>query len=91
MTKFRGLLQWFNNEVVVPTLEVMQKLIEFLHDKLIDMLKLGCTLPNLANICPHKSTHCKFYRFFSSENSRANQISASVIENLILTSGSNQK
>ena len=25
------------------------------------MLKLGCTLPNLANICPHKRTKKKFY------------------------------
>ena len=27
------------------------------------MLKLGCTLPNLANICLHKSTRAKFYPF----------------------------
>ena len=27
------------------------------------MLKLGCTLPNLANICLHKSTSAKFYPF----------------------------
>ena len=27
----------------------------------IDMLKLGCKLPNLANICLHKSTNAKFY------------------------------
>ena len=27
------------------------------------MLKLGCTLPNLANICLHKSTDSKFYPF----------------------------
>ena len=27
------------------------------------MLKLGCTLPNLANICSHKSTDSKFYPF----------------------------
>ena len=25
------------------------------------MLKLGCTLPNLTNICLHKSTDWKFY------------------------------
>ena len=25
------------------------------------MMKLGCTLPNLANICLHKSTDAKFY------------------------------
>ena len=39
----------------------MQKMIAFCHDKDIDMLKLGCTLPNLANICLHKSTDAKFY------------------------------
>ena len=33
------------------------------HDKDIDMLKLGCTLPNVANICSHKSTDAKFYPF----------------------------
>ena len=41
----------------------MQKKIVFHHNKEIDMLKLGCTLPNLANICLHKSTAAKFYPF----------------------------
>ena len=27
------------------------------------MLKFGCTLPNLAKICLHKSTDAKFYLF----------------------------
>ena len=27
------------------------------------MLKLGCTLPNLVSICPHKSTVTKFHPF----------------------------
>ena len=45
----------------MPTLEAMQKKIVFYHDKDMDMLKLGCTLPNLANICLHKSTDAKFY------------------------------
>ena len=27
------------------------------------MLKLGCTLPNLANICLYKFTDAKFYPF----------------------------
>ena len=34
---------------------------EFYHNNVIDMLKLGCTLPNLANICLHKSTNHKFF------------------------------
>ena len=41
----------------------MQKLIAFHHDKNIDMIKLGCTLPNLANICLHISTEAKSYPF----------------------------
>ena len=31
------------------------------------MLKLGCTLPNLANICLHNSTDSNFYRFTESD------------------------
>ena len=42
-------------------------MIQFHHNKGIDMLKLGCTLPNLSNICLHKSTHSKFYPFTESE------------------------
>ena len=41
----------------------MQKMVAFCHKKGIDMLKLRCTLPNLANICLHKSTSAKFYPF----------------------------
>ena len=39
----------------------MQRTIAFYHDKDVDMLKLGCTLPNLANICLHKSTDANTY------------------------------
>ena len=35
----------------------------FYRDKGIDMLKLGCTLPNMAIICLDKSTDAKFYPF----------------------------
>ena len=31
------------------------------------MLKLGCTLPDLANLCLHKSTDSKFYPFTGSD------------------------
>ena len=47
----------------MPTLEVMKKMIEFYHRKRIDLLKLGCTLPNLAKICLPSSTIVKFYPF----------------------------
>ena len=66
MTTFKYFLQWYNNKDVVPTLEAMQKMVQFYHQKKIDMLKLGCTLPNLANIFLHKSTNEKFYPFCES-------------------------
>ena len=59
MKSFRNFLMWYNNRGVVPTLEVMQKMIEFYPQKEIDMLM--STLSNLANICVHKSTYSKFY------------------------------
>ena len=67
MTVFKDFLKWYNNKDVVPTLEAMQKMIQFYHNKGIDMLNLGCTLPNLANICLHKSTKYKFYPFCESD------------------------
>ena len=63
----KSFLMWYNNKDFVPTLEAMQKMIEFYHQKEIDMLKLGCTLRNLANICLHKSTDSKFYPFTESD------------------------
>ena len=42
-------------------------MIQFYHNKGIDILKLGCALPNLANICLNKSTSYKFYRFCESD------------------------
>ena len=67
MTVTKDFLKWYNNKDVVPTLEeAMQKMIQFYHNKGRDMLKLGCTLPNLAIICLHKSTIHKFYAFCES-------------------------
>ena len=63
MCTFKDFLRWYKNKDVVPTLEAMQKMLAFYHRKGIDVLKLGCTLPNLANICLHKSTSAKFYPF----------------------------
>ena len=63
MTIFQDFVRWYNNKNVVPTLEAMQKMMEIYHNRGIDMLKLGCTLPNLANICLDKSTNNKFYPF----------------------------
>ena len=41
----------------------MPKMVALYHRKGIDMFKLGCPFPNLANICLHKSTSAKFYPF----------------------------
>ena len=63
MTVFNDFLKWYNNKDIVPALEAMQKLIQIYHNTGMNMLKLGCTLPILANICLHKSTNYKFYPF----------------------------
>ena len=45
----------------------MQKMIEYCHNNGIVMLKLGYTLPRLANACLHKSTDSNFYPFTASD------------------------
>ena len=79
MNSFKDFLRWYNNKDVVPTLEAMQKMIAFYHDKDIDMLKLGCTLPNLANICLHKSTNAKFYPFTEGDKDLLEKIREDVV------------
>ena len=79
MSSFKDFLRWYNNKDVVPTLEAMQKMIAFNHDKDIDMLKLGCTLPNLANICLHKYTDAKFYPFTEGDKDFLEKIREDVV------------
>ena len=67
MQFFSDFLKWYNNKDVVPTLEAMQKMIGFYHNKENGMLKFGCTLPNLAKICLNKTTDSKFYPFTESD------------------------
>ena len=67
MTTFQDFVRWYNNKDVVPTLEAMQKMMEFYINKGIDMFKLGCTLPNLANICQQKPTNNKFHPFVEAD------------------------
>ena len=67
MTTFQDFVRWYNNEDIVPTLEPKQKMMEFYHKKGIDMLKLVCTLSNLAKICQHKSINNKFYPFVEAD------------------------
>ena len=79
MSSFRDFLRWYNNKDVVPTLVEMQKMIGFYHDKDIDMLKLGCTLANLANICLHKSTDSQFYPVTEEDNGLMEKIREDVV------------
>ena len=79
MSSFKDFLRWYNNKDVVPTLEAMQKMIAFYHDKDIDMLKLGCTLPNLANLCLLKSTDAKFYPFTEGDKDLLEKIQKDVV------------
>ena len=79
MQNFSDFLKWYNKKDLVPTLEAMQKMIEFYHNKGIDMLKLGCTLPNLANICLHKSTDSEFYPFTESDKDLLEKIREDIV------------
>ena len=67
METFQDFLKWYNNKDVVPTLEALQKMMQFYHQNGIDMLKLGSTLPNLANRILHSSTSLKFFPFNEEE------------------------
>ena len=79
MQYFSYFLKWYNNKDFVPTLEAMQKMIEFYHNKRIDMLKLGCTLLNLANTCLHKSTDSKFYPLTESDKDLLEKIRKDIV------------
>ena len=67
MKSFKDFFLWYINKDAVLNLEAMQKMIEFYHQKEVDMFLLGCFLPKLANICLHKSTDSKFYPFTESK------------------------
>ena len=79
MQYFSDFLRWSNKKHAVPTLEAMQNMIEFYHNKGIDRLKLGCTLPNLANICLYKSTDSKFHPFTESDKDLLEKIREDMI------------
>ena len=46
------------------------------------MLKLGCTLPILANICLHKSTDSKFYPFTETDKDLLEKIREDIVGGL---------
>ena len=49
------------------------------QDKNIDMLKLGCALPNLAYIFLHKSTAANFYPFTQEDKDLLEKIREEVV------------
>ena len=80
LKSFKDFRMWYNNKDVVPTLEAMQKMIEFYLQKEIDMLKLGCNLPILPNIRLHKSTDSKFYPFTESDKDLLEKIREDMVD-----------
>ena len=74
MRFFSDFLKCYNLKDVGPTLEAMQKLIEFYQNKGIDVLKIECTLPSLANICFHKATDSKLHPFTESDTDLLEEI-----------------
>ena len=80
MKIFRDFVRWCNNKDVVPTLQAMKKIMKFYHDQKIDILKLGCTLPNLANICLHKSMDRKFYPFIEADKDLHEKIRSEITD-----------
>ena len=56
-----------------------KKCLFFYHKKGIDLLKLGCTLPSLANICLHKFTNAKFYPFTETDKNLLQKIREDII------------
>ena len=49
-------------------------MVEFHHNTGFDVLKLGCTLPNLAIICLHTSTSARFYPFTESDENSLSKV-----------------
>ena len=76
---FQKFLHWYNYKDVVRNLKAIQKLIAIYHDRFIDTLKLGCTLPNLANTILHKSIETKFYPFTESDKDLSGKIRGDVV------------
>ena len=67
MNTFKDFLRWYNNRENVSTLQAVQNMVDFYHNKAIDILNPGCPLPSLEIICLHKSTKAKFYPFTQSD------------------------
>ena len=69
MESFKNFLNWHRFKNVVPSLEAFQKLMQFYDQERIEILKLGFTLPNIANRILHSSTPLKFFAFKQEDKS----------------------
>ena len=69
MESFKVFLRRYNNEIVVPTLEVLRKRIQFHYQKGYDLLKSSFTLPNIAIRILHSLTSLKFLQFNQEDES----------------------
>ena len=79
MNSFTSFLRRYNNKNVLPTLEAMQKVIDSYQDKDIHMIKPGCTLRDLANICVDNSTDTKFYPSTSGAKDFSEKLHESIV------------
>ena len=79
MSLLTNFFRWFNKKDMVPTLGAIQKMIAFYHDKENDMFKLGWALPNLSNICLHKTTEAKFCSSTSTNKDLLEKIRGDVV------------
>ena len=80
MKSITDFLRWYRIKDVVSTLEAMQKMVEFYHNKNIDTLKVGCTRPNLAKCCLHSSTSAKFYPFTESDKGLLSEVREHMVQ-----------
>ena len=62
----------------------MQEMLASYHKKGTDMLKLGCTLPNLASTYLHKSTSTKFYPFTETNKDLLQEIGEDMVGGLFI-------
>ena len=83
MSSFKDFLRWYNDKDVVPTLEAMQKMIAFYHDKDVDTLKLGCTLTKPGQNLSIYS--CKIYPFTGGDNDLLEKIREDAGPSIVFT------
>ena len=60
-------------------MEAIQNKTAFCHDIVIDVFTLGCSLPNLANLCLHKFTDAKCCPFTEGDKDPLEKIREDVV------------